>query len=53
MLKKIRQYLAVKRTQRRLKKLRKDGTLERLQKSLMDALDNLPNLYKGGGDDEK
>lgn len=53
MFKKIKRYIAHKRTQRRLKKLRQQGTLDAFKNSLMAALEAQFGAQKVGVTDEE
>ena len=53
MFKKIKRYISQKRTQKRLKKLRQQGTLDALKNSIISALESQFNVQKGGVTDEE
>ena len=53
MFKKIKRYIAHKRIQKRLKKLRQQGTLDALKNSLMAALEAQYGTQKVGVNNEE
>ena len=53
MFKKIKRYISQKRTQRRLKKLRQQGTLDALKNSIISALEAQYGTQKVGVNNEE
>ena len=53
MFKKIKRYIAHKRTQKQLKKLRQQGTLDALKNSLIAALEAQYGAQKVGANNEE